>query len=75
MHSLTEIIVGEVHALMQNITDKDIVIKKGDRPCSMVLVPNVDIDWISYEEAYELHKSLNGEERGDKGFGSSRNVI
>lgn len=70
---MIEIIVGEVNALMQNITNEDIVIKRGDRPCSMVLVPNVDIDWMSYEQAEELHKSLNGEERGDKGFGSSGN--
>lgn len=64
---------GEVNALVQNITDEDIVIHKGDRPCSMVLTPNIDIDWISSEEAKEISIALNGEERGDKGFGSSGN--
>ena len=64
---------GEVNALLQNITDKDIVIHKGDRPCSMILIPNIDIDWISKEQAIEIKNQLNGEERGIKGFGSSGN--
>ena len=62
---------GEVNALVQNITDSDIEVKKGERPCSLVLTPNIDIDWVSKEEADEIRKALNGEERGDKGFGSS----
>ena len=62
---------GEVNALMQNITDKDIIIEKGERPCSMVLTPNIDIDWISEEEANNIYLALNGAERGANGFGSS----
>ena len=62
---------GEVHAVLCNITDEVIEIKRGERPCSLVLVPNEDIEWITKEEAEEIEKALNGEERGDKGFGSS----
>ena len=62
---------GEVNALMQNITDEDIVIERGERPCSMVLQPNCDIDWINDEEAEEINRLLNGDERGSSAFNSS----
>ena len=56
---------------MQNITDEDIVIERGERPCSMVLTPNIDIDWMDEEEEVKVLKLLNGEERGSKAFNSS----
>ncbi len=62
---------GEVNALMQNITDEDITIERGERPCSMVLTPNVDIDWLSEDEANDVYMLLNGEERGSSAFNSS----
>lgn len=62
---------GEIHALLQNITDEDITIERGERPCSMVLTPNIDIDWLSKEEADNVRILLNGEERGTNGFNSS----
>jgi len=62
---------GEVHALMANITDNDITIERGERPCSLVLVPNCDINWVTLEEADEIERLLNGEERGSRAFNSS----
>ena len=62
---------GEVNALMQNITDEDIVIERGERPCSMVLTPNIDINWITPEESVKIKKLLNGDERGSSSFNSS----
>ena len=62
---------GEVHALLQNITDEDITIERGERPCSMVLTPNIDIEWLSKEEADNVRILLNGEERGANAFNSS----
>lgn len=40
----------------------------------MVLTPNIDIDWVSKEEAEDIRRQLNGEERGAQGFGSSRSL-
>ena len=62
---------GEVHALMINVTDNDITIERGERPCSLVLRTNEDINWITLEEAEEIERLLNGEERGSKAFNSS----
>ena len=62
---------GEVNALMLNVTNEDITIERGERPCSMVLTPNIDIDWLSESEAEEIYTQLNGAERGSKAFGSS----
>lgn len=62
---------GEVHALVQNITDEPITIERGERPCSMILIPNMDIDWLTNDEYLEVEALLNGEERGSSAFNSS----
>jgi len=62
---------GEVNALMQNITNEDITIERGERPCSLVLQPNCDIDWLSEDEANDVYMLLNGGERGSSAFNSS----
>lgn len=62
---------GEVHAIMSNITNEDILIKRGERPSSIILIPNIDINWVSEEEAEEINRQLNGIERGTSAFNSS----
>ena len=62
---------GEVHALMHNYTDEDIIIKRGERPCSLVVQPIIEINWKSSEEMEEINRLLNGEERGTNAFNSS----
>ena len=61
---------GEIHAIVANITDKDIIINKGERPCSLILVPNIDINWINDEQEQKILKLLNNERKDNK-FNSS----
>lgn len=66
---------GEINALLYNVTDKDIVIEKGERPCSIDLFKTYKINWQSLED-YMKETGLSKEEimntnRGDTGFGNS----
>lgn len=61
---------GEIHAIIANITDKDIKINKGERPCSLILIPNMDINWINEDEEQKILKLLNNERKDNK-FNSS----
>ena len=66
---------GEINALLYNVTDKDIVIEKGERPCSIDLFKTCNIEWVTLDE-YMKDTGLSKEEimntnRGDTGFGNS----
>lgn len=64
---------GQINALMQNITNNDIIIEKGDRPCSIDLIMTFNmnlvpaVDYFSEEEYQEIMNT----NRGDSAFGSS----
>lgn len=64
---------GEINALMQNITDKDIIIKRGDRPCSIDLIMSYKMNFVPAKDYFteDEYNELMNTERGDKGFGSS----
>lgn len=66
---------GVINALIYNVTDEDIVIEKGERPCSIDLFKTCKIKWIPLED-YMKRTGLSKEEimntnRGDTGFGHS----
>lgn len=66
---------GCINALLYNVTDKDIVIEKGERPCSIDIYKTYAIEWQPVEE-YLKENGLTMEElmdtnRGDTGFGNS----
>lgn len=52
---------GEIKAVLINLTDEDIKIKKGDKICQIVIEPVVLADFV---------ENL-GDERGEGGFGST----
>lgn len=60
---------GEINAILTNITDFDYIISKGDKVAQLVMTQVLLPEFIP-EEDMEAQDS-----RGDKGFGSSRNVI
>ena len=55
---------GEVHALLENITNQDIVIEKGQKVGQLIILPIITPTFI---EASQLDKTL----RGNSGFGST----
>ena len=66
---------GIIHALVYNVSDKDITIKKGERPCSIDIFKTYAIDWQPIEE-YLKENDLPKEDvmntnRGTTGFGES----
>lgn len=66
---------GQINALLFNVTDDDIVIEKGERPCSIDLFKTCNIEWITLDE-YMKESGLTYEEimntnRGITGFGNS----
>ena len=66
---------GQINALLYNVTDNDITIEKGERPCSIDLFKTYAIDWQPLDE-YLKENNLTKEEvmntnRGDTGFGNS----
>lgn len=61
---------GEINAIVYNATNDSITINRGDRPCSIILIPNIDINWVDEKEYKEIEKLLNNE-RGILGFNSS----
>lgn len=66
---------GEINALLYNVTDNDIVIEKGERPCSIDLFKTCKIKWQSLED-YIKETGLTKDEimntnRGATGFGFS----
>ena len=66
---------GCINALLYNVTDKDITIEKGERPCSLDIYKTYSIEWVSLED-YMKETGLTKEEimntnRGDTGFGNS----
>lgn len=66
---------GCINALLYNVTDEDIVIEKGERPCSLDIYKTYAIEWVPVEE-YLKETGLTMEElmdtnRGDTGFGNS----
>ena len=66
---------GQVHALVQNISNESIQIHKGDRICSLELELTFKINFVDAREVYseeEYNKVMNTE-RGSTGFGSSGN--
>ena len=66
---------GQVHALVQNITDAPITINKGDRVCSLELEFTFKINFVDAKEVYsdEEYAKIMNTERGATGFGSSGN--
>ena len=66
---------GQIHALIQNITDEPITIHKGDRPCAIELELTFKMDIVSLDE-YCTYYNLNKDEvmtteRGASGYGST----
>ena len=66
---------GQINALLYNVTDHDITIEEGERPCSIDLYKTIEIEWQSLED-YMKETGLSKEEimntnRGDTGFGNS----
>lgn len=71
---------GVINALLYNVSDNEIVIEKGDRPCSIDIYKTFAIEWQSlddFQKDYDLSdeemKDIMNTNRGDKGFGSSGN--
>lgn len=66
---------GQINALMQNITSEDILIKKGDRPCSIDLMLTFDMEFVPAKEYYseKEYEEIMNTNRGTKAFGSSGN--
>lgn len=66
---------GQVHALVQNTTDNEIQILKGDRICSLELELTFKINFVDAKEVYteEEFNNIMNTERGATGFGSSGN--
>ena len=66
---------GCINALLYNVTDNDIVIEKGERPCSLDIYKTYAIEWQSLEEYLEENNLTEDEvmntNRGDTGFGNS----
>ena len=66
---------GQIHALIQNITDEPITIHKGDRPCAIELELTFKMDIVSLDEYcayYNLDKDeVMDTERGASGYGST----
>lgn len=60
---------GEVGVILVNLSDEDFVVNKGDRIAQFMIVDNVkeDVVVLSDEEVM----SIDGDERGVNGFGSS----
>ena len=66
---------GQINALLYNVTDEDITIERGERPCSIDLYKTIEIEWQSLED-YIKETGLTEEEimntnRGITGFGNS----
>lgn len=66
---------GCINALLYNVTDNDIIIEKGERPCSLDVYKTYAIEWQTMDE-YMKETGLSEEEimntnRGDTGFGNS----
>ena len=66
---------GCIHALLYNVTDEDIVVEKGERPCSLDIYKTYAIEWQPVEE-YLKETGMSMDElmntnRGDTGFGNS----
>lgn len=66
---------GQINALMQNITNEDITINKGDRPCSIDLILTFNMNFIPAKDYYdeEEYEKIMNTERGTSAFGSSGN--
>ena len=66
---------GCINALLYNVTDKDITIEKGERPCSLDVYKTYAIDWEPVEEYLKktgiTMDELMNTNRGDTGFGNS----
>lgn len=66
---------GCINALLYNVTDEDITIEKGERPCSLDIYKTYAINWQPVEE-YLKETGMSMDElmntnRGDTGFGNS----
>ena len=53
---------GEICVILVNLSDKDFVIKDGERICQMVIASHAQVNWVEVEE-------INDTERGAGGFG------
>lgn len=66
---------GCIHALLYNVTDEDIVIEKGERPCSLDIYKTYAIEWCPIDKYLEetglTMEELMDTNRGDTGFGHS----
>lgn len=66
---------GCINALLYNVTDEDIIIEKGERPCSIDLYKTYAIEWQPLEEYLEennlTEEQVMNTNRGDTGFGNS----
>lgn len=55
---------GEIGIILVNLSDKDFVIKDGERIAQMVVAKYEEVDWLEVEQ-------LDDTERGEGGFGHS----
>lgn len=66
---------GRINALLYNVTDEDIVIEKGERPCSLDIYKTYAIKWQPMEEFLRetglTYDEVMDTNRGDTGFGNS----
>ncbi len=56
---------GEVSVILINLSNKEVVLKKGSRIAQLIIVPYEKV------ELYIDSEKLNSTDRGEKGFGSS----
>lgn len=66
---------GQINALLYNVTDKDITIEKGERPCSIDLFKTYEIEWQPLDQFLKennlTEENVMNTNRGDTGFGNS----
>jgi len=58
---------GEICVILINFSDKDFVVKDGERICQMVIAKHEKAEWVNVD-------SLEKTERGHGGFGHTGNI-
>jgi dUTP pyrophosphatase len=58
---------GEICVILINFSDKDFVVKDGERICQMVITKHEKAEWVNVD-------SLEKTERGHGGFGHTGNI-
>lgn len=62
---------GEVHCHLINTTDREIIIKPGQKIIQFVLIKQDYHNIKVYKNEDHMYDNFNKKERGDKGFGST----